>query len=497
MTVLERATINKALNLYAHHIGDVGVEIALPGRAKNGWKKYCKLFCDNVIFWALVDTGGDVEKQRKNSISAILEALEEQDVNRSMVKIVRQGKISFDGFFHDRTVKKFAKKASGDVEYISIKVTLHSIKLSTLLTTLHDAIVELENNYIFLHDVDIATDCHRVTSRPILHEYLEKIFGDELEIVNDRSRVGDHCLSWIAATDDDQKVRCKVYNKFVQMMESAEVMSSLGSRMESLVISTIDEKLHKRLRKARKTGLSRLEVKFYGGDLYDHAYYENYLEQVKEIIQECPTYEVPFAEYWKYMASKITSMVAVFASGVDRSAFAYCHWRNSITAKKYGTMREKVGRDEALKLLANYSFNDRPIYLVEVSLDDPSKEIVVTKYSRPDGCTMMTLVAGCQNGLYPYAYHEDIYEFASMGIVSTNNITINWPETRLRKSSPPLVDIHQVAMDGEDLYMQTTTLVGTKTSYKIGHGILDEHTKYTVIAAMWQKFGNQDHEMVG
>ena len=105
------ATINKALNLYAHHIGDVGVEIALPGRAKNGWKKYCKLFCDNVIFWALVDTGGDVEKQRKNSISAILEALEEQDVNQSMVKIVQQGKISFDGFFHDHMVKKFAKKS--------------------------------------------------------------------------------------------------------------------------------------------------------------------------------------------------------------------------------------------------------------------------------------------------------------------------------------------------------------------------------------------------
>ncbi|KAI9237284.1 MAG: hypothetical protein BYD32DRAFT_436709 [Podila humilis] len=156
MTVLEHATINRALNLYAHHIGDVGVEIALPGKAKNGWKKYCKLFCDNIIFWALVDTGGDVEKQRKNSIRAILEALEEQDVNWSMVKIVQQGKISFDGFFHDCMVKKFAKKASGDVEYISIKVTLHSIKLSTLLRTLHDAIVKLENKYIFLQDVDIV-----------------------------------------------------------------------------------------------------------------------------------------------------------------------------------------------------------------------------------------------------------------------------------------------------------------------------------------------------
>jgi len=237
------ATINQALNLYAHYIGDVGVEIALPGTPTKGWKKYSELFCDNVIFWALVDSGDDIDKQKKNAIHTILEALEDDGVNRSMIKVLRQGKIIHEGFFLHRTLKSFGKRAKGNVEYLSIKVTLHSLNLSTLLTSLGDRTDDLEDEYIFLHDIDVATDCRHVTSRPILQEYLEEKFGDEIKIVDDLAKVGNHCLSWTASTDDDQPVRCKVYNKFVQMMESAETTSSLGSRMESLVISNVDEKL--------------------------------------------------------------------------------------------------------------------------------------------------------------------------------------------------------------------------------------------------------------
>ena len=493
------ASINHALNLYSQYIADVGKEIALPGKPKKGWKKYSELFCDNVIFWALVDTGGDVDQQKKNVISAIVDALAADGVNRSMVRVLRQGAIKEDGFFRQRTLKKFGNKASGAVEYLSIKVTLRSLDLATLLASLEGCIEDLEEEYIFFHDVDISTDCRRVTSRPILQKYLEDNYGDEIEIVNDLSRVGNHCLSWIAATKEDQEVRCKVYNKFVQMMESAETTSSLGSRMESLVID-VDGKFHKRLRRARKMGLSRLEVKFYGGDLQTYVYYEDYLEHVKEMIQECQTFEVPFENYWKYMASNISSMVGIFASGTVegsmKTAFAYCHWWNSVTAKKYGVLREKVDREEALKLLANYSFNDRPIYFLEVSLDDPSKEIKVTKYMRPEGCTEMTFVAGRYNGLYPYMYHDEIYEFADMGIIPTNNITIDWPQRRLRKSSPPLVDIHQITMDDEDLYMQTEKLSGTKASYKVAHEVLKERTKYTIIAAVKSTFRGKEYIFV-
>ncbi|KAF9536255.1 hypothetical protein EC957_011847, partial [Mortierella hygrophila] len=243
----------------------------------------------------------------------------------------------------------------------------------------------------------IARDCQYVTSRPILEKYLKEQYddGDEkLEIVKDLDKVGNHCLSWILYTYKNQKIRCKMYNKFVQMMESAETRMSLGSRMEDLVMAQ-DKKLHKRLRKAKKCGLSRLEITFYGKKLRKFAYYEEVVNDTMDVLQDCPTYRVPFEEYWRYMASTITSMVGVHIVAENTTAFAYCHWWNSITKKKYGSYRNKVGKDEAMKALANYSFNDRPIYLLEVEMENGIiKNIINTKYKRPIGCTEITLVSG-------------------------------------------------------------------------------------------------------
>ncbi|KAG0365401.1 hypothetical protein BGX24_004164 [Mortierella sp. AD032] len=101
----------------------------------------------------------------------------------------------------------------------------------------------------------------------------------------------------------------------------------------------------------------------------------------------------------------------------------------------------------------------------------------------------MTLVAGRQNGLYPYIYDDEVYEFAGMGIVPIENITIDWPDKKHRRSSAPIANIQQVAMDDEDhLYMQTKRLIGLKSSYKPGHDILKEHTICTMTSEVSEKF---------
>ena len=55
----------------------------------------------------------------------------------------------------------------------------------------------------------------------------------------------------------------------------------------------------------------------------------------------------------------------------------------------------------------------------------------------------------------------------------------------LRRSSTSIGD--------DDLKMQTEKLVGTKSSYKVGHEILEEHTKYTVIAAVKGPFRGKEY----
>lgn len=494
-------TINQVLNAYSDLISDVGREIALPGEPKVGWTNYSKLFCDNIILWALYNTKRDVNKQKKDTIATILLAMEDIDVDRSMVKILRQGNIYQDSFLERSVLKKYKKKRNVgsilDIGYFCIKVSLRIFKLVTLLGELEPIVDDLADNFVYLHDLDIATDCRHVTSRPILEKFLKDKYGKDVSIVKDLSRVGNHCLSWISETDGGQKTRCKVYNKLVQMLESAENVNSLGSRMESIVMP-IDKRLHRRLRKAKMHGLTRLELTFYGTQLHDYSYYVECLDQVKEQIQDCTTYKVPFKKYWEYMTSNISSMIGVFVknvtNGEEESAFAYCHWWNSITSKKYGSHRCNVDRDEAMTLLANYSFNDRPIYFLEYDLQDPGREIMVTKYLRPEGSTEMTLVAGRQKSLYPRRYRDDVYNFKSMGIKSSDNITIKWPKKRLQKSSPPLVDIYQVPLDDDDvMYIQVDRLVGNKSSYKPAHDVLTERTKYTVIAAIKDTFREREY----
>lgn len=444
------------------------------------------MFCDSIILWALYPQDEDISEHKKNVVATICKAMEGLDVNRSMVKVLNQGDVHDTYSFFGKSILEEYRKLHGDcnLAYISIKVALHAHDLISLRPVLRLILHELADNFIYMHDIDIARDCQYVTSRPILKKYLKEQYDDddgELDIVDDLDKVGNHCLSWILYTYKNQKIRCKMYNKFVQMMESAETRMSLGSRMEDLVMAQ-DKKLHKRLRKAKEHGLSRLEITFYGKKLRKFAYYEEVVNDTKDILQDCPTYRVSFEEYWRYMASTITSMVGVHIVSEDTTAFAYCHWWNSITKKKYGSYRNKVGKDEAMKALANYSFNDRPIYLLEVEMENGTiKNIITTKYERPVGCTEITLVSGKQKSLYPYRYHDKVLNFKKMGIVKVDNIKIRWPIQRIYKRSPPIVDIYQEDMM-MDTFIRIQDSIRHKMQYKPGHQVLEERHEYTIIA---------------
>ncbi|KAF9017115.1 hypothetical protein BGZ52_005334, partial [Haplosporangium bisporale] len=489
------AVINKVLNHHAHLLSNIGTDDALPGGPKFGWRKYCKLFSDGIILWALYNKAGDVEDQRKAIVATIVEAMDDLDVNRSNVKVLTMGDALEGGFFSLDLVDEHQDSFDGAYipGYICIKVTLHHHSLVLLIPSLKPILCKLKEEFILLHDIDITTDCQYVTTRKILQEYLEQTLEDQVEIIHDRNKVGNHCLSWYMTTHKDQRVRCKMYNKLVQMLESAEVRTSIGSRMESIVMP-VDAKFHKRLYKAKKKGLSRLEVTFYGPKLHKYSYYEHILETVKEHLEECPTFCVPHKAYWRQFAGNISSMVGVHVTKGNETAFAYCHWWNAITTKKYGSCRLKVQKDEAMKLLANYSFNKRPIYFLEVTMDGNTiVETKVAKYMRPEGCTAITLVAGQQKSLYPYLYHDDVKCFKDMGIVKVDNIKIQWPKRRLRKSSPPIVDIHLVPMDDEGMFIQVHGSATHKSTFEPGYQVLQKDTLYLVASMAKDTFRGKEY----
>lgn len=470
-----QAHLHKILSLYVHLLGDMGAEVITPGKPKIGWRKYSKYFCDSLVLWCLVGESGDADKGK--CIGAIKDAFQVLNLTYKDVKVLGQGAIWDDNKDLPQTgIKAFKREHPGEApRYLSVKVTLRDLPFVDVLSLLPSILDNLKESHIYLHDMDIASDCHYVTTRRILQDYLKSIDPD-VDIKDDRRKVGDHCLSWYSATHKDQTIRCKVYNKFVQLLESAEVRLSLGSRMEDLVAHP-DKAFTSRLLDAKDKGLSRLELSFYGYKIYKYKYYVQVMDATRSLLKDCQTYKVPYESYWKSMVSKIPAMVVVYIP--KRHVFAYCHWWNSVTGKMYGSHRGKVKSQEVMTLVANYGFNNRPIYLVEADVEG-TISTTLSKYTRAQGCSAITLVAGGHKGLYPYKYHQTVKDFAEVGLVSHENITIAWPKRRIPKEAPPLASIVLQEDSNGNAYIHVSYTAVHVSTFKAGYVVFQIGCKYTI-----------------
>jgi hypothetical protein len=77
-------------------------------------------------------------------------------------------------------------------------------------------------------DIDFARNCSNTTTQTHLEALIKANRAGK--ILDDRHKVGHHCISWIGRrTDETENIRFKVYKKLVQLLESAEVRKTLGS----------------------------------------------------------------------------------------------------------------------------------------------------------------------------------------------------------------------------------------------------------------------------
>jgi hypothetical protein len=220
------------------------------------------------------------------------------------------------------------------------------------------------------------------------------------------------------------------------------------------------------------------------------------MDKTKNFLKECRTFKCSFETQWQERAKCITSMAAVHFP--DEKVFAYCHWWNSVTSKKYGYMWKKFKKPELIPLLlANFSFNDRPIYFVEGHVDELNgkEEVIlgeIRTFKREPGCTAITLVAGSQKGMFPSrdASHNGIHKFSKVGIVEVDNISIAWPKRVHNRYSAPLADIFEYDEDTVD-----TDVLHLKnihdSMYTAADRILRPDEEYTIVAAGLKEFRSE------
>jgi hypothetical protein len=484
--------VNEALKEHAHLISDMGGFSRVPSgcEEKEGFRKFSKLFCDSIILWgmwnALDETGKGLTIGRY--IAEIRDTFNRQSVEVESVKCVSSGFLYQDNHtFTKKQCKLHRRSCEGMYKagYIAIKVSLEDYPIKHLIKQLHVILKQLESNRIVLHDIDLTHDCRYISTRQHLSKHLKK--NGIRTIIDDRKRVGDHCISWLGEIDETNHIRYKVYNKFVQMLESAAVRESLGSRIDTLVVK--EGRFAKKLQACKDYGYTRLELTFYGPKLLSLEEYKSHMNATKDLLSDCTTFRCSFESQWEQRVKGITSMVAVY---FPKKFFAYCHWWNSVTSKKCGYIWKKVPAKLVPLLLANYSFNDHPIYFIEVSMDSNERLSYnsVKKYQRHPGCTAITLVPGGGKGMFPSrdTCPYGVLKFSEVGIVEVDNIKIAWPKRAHGRNSAPLAEIVELNAEDEDGIYISKVKIRHVSSYKPAYTALEPNTQYTVVAAGYASY---------
>jgi nitrogen regulatory protein PII len=403
------------------------------------------IFCDNIILWSIhTNVKEDIRNKCKHWFG-----------NSFHLTQLRQGNLK------DNDI------APNGTPYFSIRITLSEVDLEHVL----EAIPSIANtDNVIIHDIDIAQDINYITTRRNVEEHILANGVQKRDIVDDRYKVGDNCISFF---NDDRTLKVKVYNKYVQMLESSDVMTTLGSRLHNLFVDPKDS-IRETLERTRETGITRIEVKFYGGDSEVDYYIEKFNE-VKEFLQGCKFYEVSLENQWKQLAKKIYKSKITMIYLEEEETFAYCHWWNSLTGKMQGGISTKVNNEEVLTLVTNFSFNSTITKLITIT----KNKTITNEYKRT--ASEITFIPGPQGGLYPNTKPK--INPSEVGIIDYKGINIGYPHTKFHRNSSPITGLENIDNDTlEDLIDHHIS------HYTTGYNILKQGSIYRVVARGEIKF---------
>jgi len=497
--------INTFFNEHAQHLNDLnGIDYTQNFDRQYGWTDFTSIFVDSVMFWCVYDSTSDPAAMIKFFMGVINATLcLAFSKHQFRMKFVRKGKwCSFD----DASEELEMRQSFDEVGYLGINVTFHDIDFANVLHSIHEILDKLRDNSIIIRSIDVTVDCAYISTRSIIEQYiLSRNLATKSDVVNDRRVTGDNCISYLgkSAQLNNAKTRTKIYNKFIQAMESSQVMQRLGSRLSHLVASP-DASAMEKLKRFLDTGYTRIELTVYGSTLFAPISYENAMNALLDDLQACPTYCVPLYDQWHMIVDRLSQVAAVYIE--ETETFAYCHWWNSLTKQMQGLCKTHVSRDKLECLLSNFSFNDRPIHCFFLQISDKSNGsydvIKHERYQRASGCRSMTLVPGLSNSLFPSRSRLQIKDimFNDIGLDIYKNVYIEWPNNRLEKTVDrclaPLILLNESPFSMMSLQNALpVSLVAVNSpqasSYRADYACLTIGATYTVINYGYASFRNK------
>jgi hypothetical protein len=430
------------------------------------------VFFDNIVVWCTYNVGNI--RECHDHVRSILTSI---GLSKFAVSYLNSGKSTDNDIIEIGT------------SYVSFKVSLSNEDPEQLVRNLKKGNSVLRSSQIFLRDIDVTADCFGSTTREHVKKYIvENGIASEEHIVKDRNKVGNNCISWYMTSGSGVRLRIKVYNKFVQMLESAEVRSYIGSRLSSIVADP-SKRFRDVLKECKNHGLTRIEIKVYSQDIYGIESYIGIMYNLLDVLDKCTVYSTSFEDQWKALVDEIHNKKVLMVYIRDSKTFSYCHWYNSLTRRRQGITKGNVEAKDIENLIANYSFNERVTKYIE--MDSDGSERTEQLFSRVQ--RNITLVPGPKGSLYPSIEDIDqsiLSSFEDMGLVDYKGMNIGWPR-RITRSSRPLSVMDRLEKDDRAENAMERINNPNRVAYRVSHCVLSPDSIYKIVAVGRRDYHSQ------
>ena len=232
---------------------------------------------------------------------------------------------------------------------------------------------EYTRSKLFMRDIDVTIDCAGSFNR---HELINILLmdvsfqlqgadeGADYTILRNEHEVGKNCLTWME--NHGMAIRCKLYNKFVQMLETQAVRMKIGNHWKAWV-DQIFTRFATARNNASERGLTRCEATFYcGADIPTDDFMK---EQLLSIIKRVPNdlvYSTPYRETWKAYCECFVHSLVVIDKIAEEERGIIVYSLNEVTGRVSGKLVTNWTEKEKW-CLANLTLSQQlPIDIIEI-----------------------------------------------------------------------------------------------------------------------------------
>ena len=292
--------------------------------------------------------------------------------------------------------------------------------------------IDKEDPYstIIFRDIDFTLDFAGSFDKEDLKHHVDNP-------IDNNDTVGRNCLTWI----NDQntiKTRCKIYNKFVQSLESGSVRSRTGNHLWNWV-NNPHSGMRDRIPKSLEYGYTRFEVTFYD----DIPTFEEVEESIQDILKQFPEgiwYKTPIREQWKSFCNRLEHNLIVYCPENNETTVAYAH--NELTNKISGFYNcwKKASDLHYTWILSELTLN-KPIDVFYLDWDKTTDmvKVGIRSFLKQDFPTRLTSPGSI------FKHLSKSPTPAEMGLIPHNGISFYVADAKSNKASKTRAEFEEIS----------------------------------------------------